>query len=117
MLEEGDKKLMALAHELQSLFSLGSYQVRHSLIFCNHALAPVVVVFTKYDLLVRSKQLEEEDCEMDEETLRETSKVNASKAFAVCVRSLDNSTAALKIPTPPYINISGTSPCLGVVHY
>ena len=83
-------------------------------------LAPVVVVFTKYDLLVRSKRLEEEeeeDCGTDEETLRETSKVNASKAFAVCVRSLDNSTTALKIPTPPYINVSGMSPCLGVVHH
>ncbi|KAI9459554.1 hypothetical protein HD554DRAFT_2081784 [Boletus coccyginus] len=88
VLEEGDKKLMALAHKLET---------------------PVVVVFTKYDLLVLSKQLEEEeDCDMDKETLRETSKVNASKAFAVCVRSLDNSTAGLKIPTPPYINISVT---------
>ncbi|KAI9464867.1 hypothetical protein HD554DRAFT_2174933 [Boletus coccyginus] len=89
VLEEGDKKLMALAHELDT---------------------PVVVVFTKYDLLVRSKQLEEEeeeDYDMDEETLRETSKVNASKAFAVCVRSLDNSTAGLKIPTPPYIVSQG----------
>ncbi|KAF8552617.1 hypothetical protein OG21DRAFT_103128 [Imleria badia] len=87
VLEEGDKKLLALAHELET---------------------PVVVVFTKYDLLVWSKQLEEEeeDRDMDEETLRETSEVNASNAFAACVLSLDKSTAALKIPTPPYINIS-----------
>ena len=73
-------------------------------------LAPVVVVFTKYDLLVWSKQLEEEEEEnhgMDEETLRETSKMNASNAFAASVLSLDKSTAGLKIPTPPYINISG----------
>ena len=79
----------------------------------------MVVVFTKYDALVASKRLEEKEggCDMDEETLRETSKVNASKAFAVCVRSLDNSTAVLNIPTPPYINVSGMSPCLGVVHH
>ena len=44
---------------------------------------------------------------MDEETLGETSKINASNAFADCVPSLDKSTAALKIHTLPYINIAG----------
>lgn len=68
-------------------------------------------MFTKYDMLVWSKQLEEEEDEdhgMNEETLRETSKMNAGNAFGDCVLSLGKSTAALKIPTPPYINVSGT---------
>ncbi|KAI9571840.1 hypothetical protein HD554DRAFT_2299923 [Boletus coccyginus] len=91
VLEEGDKKLMALAHKLST---------------------PVVVVFTKYDWLVQSKYLEEKEEKeemgdgIDEETLREWSKVNASNAFADCIRSLDKSTAGLKIPTPPYMGIS-----------
>jgi hypothetical protein len=87
VLEEGDKKLLALAHKLGT---------------------PVVVVFTKYDLLERSKQLEEEEEEEDmaEDTLRETSRMNPSNAFAASVLCLDKSTATLKIPTPPYINIS-----------
>lgn len=74
----------------------------------------MVVVFTKYDLLVWSKQLEEEEDDedaddIDEETLRERSKINASNAFAASVLSLDRSTAGLNIPISPYINISGTS--------
>lgn len=75
-------------------------------------LAPVVVVFTKYDLLVWSKHLEEEEEEagVDAETLCERSKVNATKSFAASVSSLDRSTARLRIPTPPYIGISGMNP-------
>ena len=46
---------------------------------------------------------------MDEETLRERSKTSASNAFAACELSLSNSAVGLRIPTPPYINISGTS--------
>lgn len=72
----------------------------------------MVVVFTKYDLLLWSKLLEEEEEEedgMDKETLCERSKTSASNAFATCVLSLEKSTTGLRIPTPPYINISGTS--------
>ena len=74
-------------------------------------LAPVVIVFTKYDLLVWSKELEEEEEENDmgSEMVRERSQMNASNAFAASVVSLDKSTAGHKIPTPPYMNISGTS--------
>ena len=73
----------------------------------------MVVVFTKYDLLVHSKHIEEEEKEergVDEETLRERSKVNATKSFAANVSSLGKSTAPLGIPTPRYIGISGTNP-------
>lgn len=72
-------------------------------------LAPVVVVFTKYDKLVCSKYLEEDSMgdDADEETLRERSKVNAAEYFAASVSSLDKWAAPLRIPTPAYINISG----------
>ena len=70
----------------------------------------MVIVFTKYDLLVLSRELEEEEEDgMGSEMVRERSKMNASNAFAASVVSLDKSTAGHKIPTPPYINISGTS--------
>lgn len=36
--------------------------------------------------------------------------MNASNAFANSVLSLDKSTAAFKIPTPPYVGISGANP-------
>ncbi|KAF8556749.1 hypothetical protein OG21DRAFT_1482810 [Imleria badia] len=90
VLEEGDQRFLALAHELQT---------------------PVVVVFTEHDMLVWSKQLEEEEDDpgMDEETLLETSKTNANNAFADCALSLGKSTAGLRIPMPPYINISDTN--------
>jgi hypothetical protein len=56
------KKLLALVHELESWFFPGCIRwvTSHSS-FRNYALTPVVVVFTKYDLLVCSKYLEEEE--------------------------------------------------------
>ncbi|KAF8432208.1 hypothetical protein L210DRAFT_3558661, partial [Boletus edulis BED1] len=87
VLEGGEKKLLALAYKLGT---------------------PVVVVFTKYDLLEWCKRLEEEEEEegLDEETLRTKSEMNARVALKASVDSLNRSTAVLNIPTLPCTGIS-----------
>ncbi|KAF8432216.1 hypothetical protein L210DRAFT_3487120 [Boletus edulis BED1] len=87
VLEEGEKKLLALAYKLGT---------------------PVVVVFTKYDLLEWSKRLEEEEEEkgLDEETLRTKSKMTARDALKASMGSLNRSTDVLHIRTPPCTGIS-----------
>ena len=105
-MEEGDKKLLALARELESLFFQARIRWDTDGPFLNDILVPVVVVFTKYDVLVLAK-LCDEDEEMDEETLQAMSEVKASKTIVTeCVKSLDNLVVGLKIP---YVAVSGTS--------
>lgn len=89
--EEGDKKFLVLAHQLE---------------------VPVVIVFTKYDKLVRSKEIQagNENQGMDKDTLRKTSAENASDAFHTCKHSVEKTMNLLKIPTPPCINISIRKP-------
>lgn len=71
-------------------------------------LAPVLVVFTKYDLLVFAKQCDE-DPDIDEETLQTKSQVDANKDFqTACVDSLERLTVELGIPKLSYITVSGT---------
>ena len=76
--------------------------------FLNDILVPVVVVFTKYDVLVLSKQCDEDE-EMDEETLQAASETKASKTIVTCAESLGDSAAGLGIPMPPCVAVSGTS--------
>jgi hypothetical protein len=66
--------------------------------------APVVVVFTKYDQLLRSKmaELQEDDKSLDAEALDERSKEEAQKAFNICVGSLEQAMSRTKTPMPRY---------------
>jgi hypothetical protein len=70
--------------------------------------APVVVVFTQYDRLLRTKQseLEEDDSSMDSMTLDRRSKEEAQKALGICVRSLSKTMDDLNTPMPPHVNVS-----------
>ena len=74
---------------------------------------PVVVVFTQYDQLVRTKksELEDENDSMDSKALDHQSTEEAQKALATCVQSLKQTMGALATPMPDYVNVSSKS-CL-----
>jgi hypothetical protein len=76
----------------------------------NMDTAPVVVVFTKYDQLLRSKmaELREDDKSLDAEALDERSKEEAQKAFDVCVGSLRSAMDRTQTPMPYYEKVSST---------
>jgi GTPase SAR1 family protein len=85
--EVGDEKLLQLAHKTQ---------------------IPVVIVFTQYDRLVRTKQreLKEQHHNMDSTTLDKHSMDEARKAFEICVQSLRLTMERLHIPMPHYVKVS-----------
>ncbi|KAF5346881.1 hypothetical protein D9756_010595 [Leucocoprinus leucothites] len=69
---------------------------------------PVVIVFTQYDRLVRTKkaELEEEHPNMDPATLDERSEDQARQAFKICVQSLQDTMKRLNILVPHYVKVS-----------
>ena len=71
--------------------------------------APVVIVFTKYDRLVRTKreELREEDSSLGGEVLRELSKEKAQRAFDKCIRSLERTLRDTNMPKPHHVKVSG----------
>jgi len=70
--------------------------------------APVVIVFTKYDALVRTKryELQEEDGSLSEDALRERSKEKARRAFDRCIRSLERTLRDTNTPRPHHVKVS-----------
>ena len=76
---------------------------------CDYHLVPMVIVFTQYDRLVRTKELElrEEYPQMDPASLRATSLEDAQEAFNICLKSLQRTMNRLKIPMPRYARVSG----------
>ncbi|KAH9076954.1 hypothetical protein EDB83DRAFT_2671669 [Lactarius deliciosus] len=85
--EKGDEELLQFAHEKQ---------------------VPIVVVFTQYDRLERTKELvlRKADPTMDSTRLREQSVVEAQKAFDICLQLLQLSMNHLEIPMPRYARVS-----------
>jgi hypothetical protein len=85
--ETGDEKLLQFAHK---------YQV------------PLVIVFTQYDRLVRTKEAELREYypQMDRDQLRELSLKDAQEAFDICLKSLQNSSSRLRIPMPRHARVS-----------
>ncbi|KAI9445973.1 hypothetical protein H4582DRAFT_519233 [Lactarius indigo] len=85
--EKGDEYLLKFAYEIQ---------------------IPVVLVFTQYDRLVRSKKAElQEDYEnMDETSLRNRSEKDAITAFNKCLQSLQRTLDRLGIPMPYCARVS-----------
>ena len=73
-------------------------------------LVPVVVVFTQYDRLVRTKkaELKQEYENLDVTQLNDRSEEEAQKAFNICVQSLLRTMNRLRIPPPRYVKVSGT---------
>jgi hypothetical protein len=75
--------------------------------------APVVIVFTKYDKLVRTKraELQEDGGDLSEDRLHEKSKEGAQKALDVCIQSLQRTLRDMKLPEsqtpkPHHVNVS-----------
>jgi len=67
-----------------------------------------VIVFTKYDKLLRLKryELEEEDDSLDPKVLDQRSEEEGQKVIAACVASLRGATGRMNIPMAPIVNVS-----------
>ena len=101
--------MLRLAHETQSA-SIAVMRLRHDG-FISTKTAPVVVVFTKYDQLLRSKkaELEEDGAPPDSEDLGTRSKEEAQRALDVCVQSLERAMVRTQTPMPRYEKVSSTT--------
>ena len=81
--------------------------------------APVVIVLTKYDKLVKTKraELQEDDDSLSEDVLRERSEEAARNVLDVCIESLERTlrnmyTRESQMPKPQHVNVSGINfPC------
>jgi hypothetical protein len=71
-------------------------------------LAPLVIVFTKYDRLVRTKkdELQEDEGDLAHDVLNTRSKEDARRAFDVCLDALQRTMARMQAPMPRYVNVS-----------
>ncbi|KAH9012450.1 hypothetical protein EDB84DRAFT_1680696 [Lactarius hengduanensis] len=85
--ETGDEKLLQFAHKDQ---------------------VPIVIVFTQYDRLVRTKEAElrEDHPDMDPTRLHDRGVEEAQKAFQDCLQSLKRTMNKLGIPMPRYARVS-----------
>jgi hypothetical protein len=70
--------------------------------------APLVVVFTKYDKLLRTKkgELQEDNPGMKPKVLDEWSKMGAQEVLDICVQSLERTMSGMNTPMPRYVNVS-----------
>ena len=109
--ETGDENLLRLVHDTGSAF----LATTPAMLLTHGGLesAPVVIVFTKYDRLVRTKrvELQEDDDSLSEDVLRERSKEEAQKVLHVCIESLertlrDMETRESQMPKPHHVNVS-----------
>jgi GTPase SAR1 family protein len=107
--ETGDEKLLRLAHETESalLPTTPVMRLRHD-VFAFMESAPVVIVFTKYDRLVRSKQIELSGDQNSPVTadVVERSKVEAEKVMVDCMHSLESAESRLKTQKLNYAKVS-----------
>ena len=72
-----------------------------------------MVIFTQYDGLLRSKELElwEDDESLDQNTLTQQSKLEAQKVLDGCTQSLEAAMERMDIPMAPCVNVSGMFSC------
>jgi hypothetical protein len=109
--ETGDEKLLQLAYQTESAFltTTSVMRLRHDgLVFTESA--PVVVVFTKYDRLLRSKKIElrGDNDHPDPEDLVRRSQEEARKVLDRCVQSLEGAMNRLETQMPRHVNVSST---------
>ena len=97
--------MLQLAYQTQSAFS--SYVFEDDG-FISAKSAPVVVVFTKYDLLVKTKRvkLQRGNKGLDSVVLNKQSEEEAQKVLDICVQSLEEAMSRLKTQMPRYVHIS-----------
>jgi hypothetical protein len=76
--------------------------------FVSIELAPLVVVFTKYDILLRTKkaELRENNNDLNPADLDMRSKEEAQKEFDTCVQSLEKISRRMGIPMPRHARAS-----------
>jgi len=76
--------------------------------FVQRIQIPIVIVFTQYDRLVRTKraELKEDHPRMDDHTLESRSVEEAWKAFEKCLQSLRQVMRRLNVQMPPYARVS-----------
>jgi hypothetical protein len=90
--ETGDERLLQLAHHTESAFlTTLVVHLRHDEFIFTES-APVVVVFTKYDRLIRSKWIElkgDNDNPVPEDLIKR-SREEAEKVLDACGRSVEN---------------------------
>ena len=108
VLETGDERLLRLAHDTRSAFLATTppmFLTRGGLVSMESA--PVVIVFTKYDRLVRTKraELQEENHGLSEDVLRERSEEEARKAFDKSIQLLERTLRDTN--TLHHVNVSG----------
>ena len=110
--ETGDEELLKFVQKISSAFQISRFitlQPRLQPTSCCQSV-PIVIVFTQYDRLVRTKraELKEDHQYMDDHTLDSRSVEEALKAFEKCLQSLRQTMGRLKIQMPPYARVSGT---------
>jgi len=66
---------------------------------------PVVVIFTKYDLLIRSRKDELQEDKFDG-VLDTESRKEAQISLDKCVTSLQDTMKRMQTPMPPYVQVS-----------
>jgi hypothetical protein len=103
--ETGDEKLLQLAYQTQSTFSNCVFEDDG---FISPKSAPVVVVFTKYDLLLKTKRakLQRGNKSLDSGVLNKQSEGEAQKVLDICVQSLKQAMDKLNTQMPSYVNVS-----------
>ena len=92
-------------------FLLSSSFNSHAHITYNNTdhIVPLVVVFTQYDRLVKTKikQFQRKNKNTAPEVAKRQGDLDASEAFRVCVESLERSMKKLSVTMPPYSKVSG----------
>ena len=76
---------------------------------CDRQSVPILIAFTQYDRLVRTKEAElrQKYPDMGATSLRDRSVVEAKGAFGYCLELLQRSMERLGIPMPRYATASG----------
>ena len=106
--ETGDEALLKFVHKISSAFLISRLiAFRPSF---RYESVPIVIVFTQYDRLVRTKraELKEDHPRMDDHILDSRSMEEAWRAFEKCLDSLRQTMRRLNVPMPPYARVSGT---------
>ena len=108
MFETGDEKLLQFAHGNNGAFSAFRVTLQ-STQASDYRSVPIVIVFTQYDRLVRTKEAElrQRHPGLKPTVLRDRSVEDAKRAFDYCLQLLKRSMDRLGIPMPHYAKASG----------
>ena len=108
--EAGDDKLVQLAHTKSSTFpAIIVHPHAHNAYNNIDQIVPLVVVFTQYDRLVKTKikQFQRKNKNTTIDAAKQQGEVDALEALRVCVESLERSMKKLDVTMPPYAKVSG----------